>query len=136
MKSSIESTIAKFKEDLDSFDDNMDKYEYIIDYGDRLVELPKSDRHDGNKVLGCQSELWIKDCGTSLLEFKAFSEAKIVRGLATIVLEIYNNRSKAEILNTDPSVLNKLGISGLLTAGRQNGIGNLIRKIYEIANGK
>jgi cysteine desulfuration protein SufE len=134
MKNSIKDKITKFKNDLEIFDEDMDKYDYIIEYGDRLTELDEIYRMDQYLVMGCQSKLWIREFGDSTLEFRAFSEAKIVRGLAAMVLDIFNGKTKKEILETDPKILNSLGIAGLLTPGRQNGIGNLVKKIYEIAD--
>lgn len=128
------TNLSKIKEELDSYDDDMDKYEYIIDYGDTLKELPEIYRMDQYLVLGCQSKLWIRDFGDKTLEFKAYSEAKIVRGLAAMILDIFNGKTKEEILGMDPKILNSLGIAGILTPGRQNGIGNLIKRIYEIAD--
>jgi cysteine desulfuration protein SufE len=134
MKNSIKDKITKFKNDLEIFDEDMDKYDYIIEYGDRLTELDEIYRMDQYLVMGCQSKLWIREFGDSTLEFRAFSEAKIVRGLAAMVLDIFNGKTKKEILETEPKILNSLGIAGLLTPGRQNGIGNLVKKIYEIAD--
>lgn len=134
MKSSIKDSISKIRNELDLFEDNMDKYEFIIEYGDKLPELSETYQIPQYLVLGCQSKLWIRDFGDKTLEFKAYSEAKIVRGLVSIILEIFNGKTKEEILETDPEILNSLGISGLLTPGRQNGVGNLIKRIYEIAD--
>ncbi len=134
MKNSVKDTILKIKTELELFDDNMDKYEYLIECGDRLADLDEEYRTERNLVLGCQSKLWVMNFGDQKLQFKAYSEAKIVRGLVAIILEIFNGKSKEEILETDPKILNTLGISGLLTPGRQNGVGNLIKRIYEIAN--
>lgn len=134
MKNSIELEIDKLKEDIGVFDDNMEKYDFIIDYGDTLQDLDEKYWTDENKVLGCQSNLWIYDFGTKKTNFKAYADAKIVRGLAAMILQIYNGKTYDEILSCDPKVLNNLGIASLLTPGRQNGIGNLIAKIYEIAH--
>jgi cysteine desulfuration protein SufE len=134
MKNSIKDKITKLKNDLEVFDEDMDKYDYIIEYGDHLNELDEIYRMDQYLVMGCQSKLWIREFGDTKLEFRAYSEAKIVRGLAAMVLDIFNGKTKKEILETDPKILNSLGIAGLLTPGRQNGIGNLITKIYEIAD--
>jgi cysteine desulfuration protein SufE len=134
MTSSIDEIISKFRSDLDIFDEDMEKYDYIIEYGDKLDELHEIYRQPIYQVMGCQSKLWIRDFGDNTLEFKAYSEAKIVRGLTAMILEIYNGKTKQEILATDPKILNNLGIASLLTPGRQNGVGNLITKIYEIAN--
>jgi len=134
MKNSINQRISKIKEELELFEDDMDKYEYIIDYGDRLLDLEEIYRTDQHLVLGCQSKLWICELGDKQLEFRAYSEAKIVKGLVALILDIFNGKTKKEILETDPKILNTLGITGLLTPGRQNGVGNLIKRIYEIAD--
>lgn len=129
----IEQEIQRQSKLLENFDDPMERYQLIIDFGDKLPELNDEFRIDENRVLGCQSNLWMKNFGTEQLELRAYSEAFIVRGLAQMVLEIYNGKTKDEILATDPNILENLGIAGLLTPGRQNGIGNLIKKVYEYA---
>lgn len=104
-----------------------------MDFGDSLPELSKDFLIDENRVQGCQSELWVKDFGTDVFELRAQSEALIVRGLVAMILKIYNGKSKEEVAGTEPNVLAQLGISGILTPGRQNGVGNLIKKIYGYA---
>ena len=129
----IKQEIHKLSKLLEDFDDPMERYQLIIDFGDKLPELTDEFRIDENKVIGCQSNLWIKDFGTDKLELRAYSEAFIVRGLAQIILQIYNGKTRLEVQSTDIDVLESLGIAGLLTPGRQNGIGNLIKKVYEYA---
>jgi len=128
----IEQEIKKLSQTLNEFDDNLEKYQFIMEFGDNLDELPIEFRTDENKVIGCQSDLWISNFSQDKLEAKAYSEALIVRGLVGIVLKIYNGRTADEILYSDPKLLNGLGIDGILTPGRQNGVGNLIKKIYKI----
>lgn len=133
MTSSVKQEIENLNQLLTEIEDNLEKYQVIMDFGDSLPELTKEFLIDENRVQGCQSELWIKDFGTDVFELRAQSEALIVRGLVAMILKIYNGKSKDEVANTEPNVLAQLGISGILTPGRQNGVGNLIKKIYGYA---
>jgi sulfur transfer protein SufE len=61
---------------------------------------------------------------------KAYGDSHIVKGMTALILDIFNGAPKDAVKNTDPVVLEKLGIKSILTPGRQNGVGNLIKKIY------
>lgn len=129
----VKQEIQHLSQLLNEFDDNLDKYQFIMDFGDNIPELSSEFHTDENRVNGCQSNLWIKNFGTDTMDLKAYSDALVVRGLVGMVLKIYNNKTKQEVLNSDPNLLNNLGISGILTPGRQNGVGNLINKVYDYA---
>ena len=36
-----------------------DKYRYLIELGEGMPPFPESDKTDKNKVMGCQSQVWI-----------------------------------------------------------------------------
>ena len=131
--SAIQKEIETLSQLLNEFDDPMEKYELIMDLGNELPTLDEQYCTDENRILGCQSNLWVKNFGTDCIDLKATSDAFIVRGMAQMILKVFNGKTKEEVLATNPDVLQALGISGLLTAGRQNGVGNLINKVYMYA---
>jgi sulfur transfer protein SufE len=49
------------------------------------------------------------------------------------MLQILNGRTQKEIQNFDIDLLKELGIKGILTPGRQNGVGSLIQRIQLLA---
>ena len=53
---SNEVTLAQDEviEEFGFFDNWMDRYQYIIDLGKRLPELPADERIDANQIKGCQ----------------------------------------------------------------------------------
>ena len=57
------STIADAARELESefalLDDWRDKVEFIIDLGKELLPLPGALKSEGNKVRGCQSQVWL-----------------------------------------------------------------------------
>ena len=58
------------------FDDWMDRYQYIIDLGQRLPPFPTAAMTDKNKIRGCQSQVWfLADWQDDRLHFQAVSDA-------------------------------------------------------------
>ena len=55
----IEEKITYYKESLDSFEDTMDKYKFLLDQGKKAKSFPKEYRQDSFKVSGCQAQVWL-----------------------------------------------------------------------------
>jgi cysteine desulfuration protein SufE len=55
----IEQRVNDIKEDLDFFEDELAKYEYIIDLGKKLEEFNEADKIPANIVHGCTSQVWL-----------------------------------------------------------------------------
>jgi len=123
-----------YKENLEFFDNDMDKYEYIIDIGKKSPILNKSDKNEFNKIKGCQSSVWFvvrkKD---EKLFFSTDSDTVIVRGLAYILAQIYSGRTSKEILDFDRNHLNNLGLSEIISPLRLNGFTSMVNTIYAYA---
>ena len=45
-------------DEFNAFDDWMDRYSLLIDYGNNLEPFPEADRTDKNLIDGCQSKVW------------------------------------------------------------------------------
>ena len=56
---SIEEKINFFKENLELFDDDMDKYKYLLDQAKNAKPFPEEYRQDSFKVDGCQAQVWL-----------------------------------------------------------------------------
>ena len=83
---------------------------------------------------GCQSDLWlVAERKDDVLHYRATSDAVIVKGLVALMLQILNDRTPEEIRDFDTDLLKELGIKGLLTPGRQNGVGSLVQRIQLLA---
>ena len=55
----IEKRVNDIKEDLDFFEDELQKYEYIIDLGKKLEAFDEKDKVAENIVHGCTSQVWL-----------------------------------------------------------------------------
>jgi cysteine desulfuration protein SufE len=131
---SAAAAIAAIADDLNLFDDWMDRYEFIIDLGRRLPPFPPDWMDDAHRVPGCQSKVWMQAAREGgVLMLAGASDAAIVAGLVALLLRVYSGRSPAEILATDPVFLKELGLLEALSTNRGNGIASMARAIRERA---
>ncbi len=115
-----------------------DKYAEIIKLGKELPEMPEEFMVDGNKVKGCQSQVWLypdMNAGLDSLNFYATSDALIAKGLIALVLKVYNGSSSQEIMTTPPEFINEIGLQNHLSPNRSNGLQAMVKqiKIYAYA---
>lgn len=128
--------VAAIGEELDLFDDWMDRYAFIIEMGKKLPPLPITWMDDAHRVPGCQSKVWMEaqlrpDGG---LYLAGAADAAIVSGLVALLLRVYSGRAPEEILATDPVFLKDLGLLEALSTNRGNGVAAMARKIQQLAH--
>ena len=131
---SIAKKIEYYQESLETFDDTLEKYRFLLDQGKKALPFPEEYRQETFKVSGCQAQVWLvpylKD---NLIFFHSDSDAFISKGMVTILCDIYGGNSPQEIANTDVNLLNVLELNVLLTPGRRNGVYAMLLKIIEHA---
>ncbi len=135
MNKSIEELQNELIEQFEPFDDWMDRYQLIIEMGDELPQITEQEKKDENLIEGCQSRVWIvceaHDDGT--LHFRADSDALIVKGIAAMLLKIYDGQTPSAILNSPLFFIEKLNLTGHLSPTRSNGLSSMIQRIKTYA---
>lgn len=116
------------------FDDWLDKYEYLIELGKSLKEYPEDRKTDDRLVKGCQSRVWIDfSIENGRIFFNADSDAIITKGIISLLVRIYSGRTPEEILSSDFSVVERIGLKENLSPTRANGLVSMIQMIRAIA---
>ncbi|ANA13562.1 MULTISPECIES: SufE family protein [Acetobacter] len=129
-----EEAIEAIRDELEIFDDWMERYQYIIEMGRKLPPFPQEWCDDAHRVPGCQSQVWLEEKEEDgKLYFAGLSDAAIVCGLVALLLRVYSGRSKAEIQATDPKFLRDLGLVQALSTNRGNGVEAMARAIRSVA---
>jgi sulfur transfer protein SufE len=122
-----------------TFDDWQDRYGYIIDLGRKLPPPNEKDRTEANQVHGCQSRVWLvaetrPQDGEDVLEFRADSDASIVKGLLALVHRLYSGHTAREILSFDfGGFLDRLELDQNLSMTRGNGLRAVVQRIRQLA---
>ncbi|GIX08702.1 SufE family protein [Elioraea sp.] len=134
-EASAAEAIAALKEELAFFDDWLDRYEQVIDWGRALPPFPAAWREPSRRVEGCQSQVWLASrLADGRLWLAGASDAAIVQGLVAMLLRIYSGRTPEEILAADAGgFLQEMDLIGNLSANRGNGVAALIRRIRALA---
>jgi len=133
-ESSAAEAIAAIGEELDVFDDWMERYQFIIELGRKLPPFPDEWADDAHRVPGCQSRVWMEAAlRDGRMFFAGASDAAIVSGLIALLLRVYSGRTIDEIMATDPVFLKELGLLEALSTNRGNGIASMARKVREAA---
>jgi len=134
--SKLQERLDAIVEDFELFDDELEKYEYMVDLGKGLHPINEIDRNAAYLIQGCTSQVWIiPSAQNGNIIFQGDSNTVIVKGLVAILLKVFSNASPQEILDFDLEALNKLGLAEIVTPTRQNGFKSIVNKIIEYAKG-
>ena len=130
----VEAEKRRIIEEFSVFDDWVTRYEYIVELGQNLPNLPESLKTEANRVLGCQSRVWfVPKVEGGRIRFAADSDAVLVRGLIALLLRIYSDRTPQEILATSPRFFEEIELGSHLTGSRANGLHAMVKRIQAIA---
>lgn len=131
---SLQEIENEIVDEFSMFDDWLDKYEYLIELGKALKDYPEDKKTDDRLVKGCQSRVWIDfQMKEGRIFFNADSDAIITKGIISLLIKIYSGRTPEEILSSDFSVVERIGLKENLSPTRANGLVSMIAMIREIA---
>jgi cysteine desulfuration protein SufE len=123
-------------EEFDLFDDQLDKTQYIIDLGKKLLPLPEQYKTDYNLIRGCQSKVWLhSEMQGDVVQFDADSEptAQISKGLVSLLIRILNGEKPEDVAKADLYFIDKIGLSNLVTSRRAGGLASMIKQMKDFA---
>lgn len=131
---SLQETESDVVDEFSMFDEWLDKYEYLIELGKSLKSYPETDKTDDRLIKGCQSRVWLDyKIEDGRIWFNADSDAIITKGIISLLIRIYSGRTPEEIMSSDFSVVDKIGLKENLSPTRANGLVSMIARIREIA---
>lgn len=133
---SIVEREKEIEAEFEMFADWMEKYEYIIDLGKELPEMPAEEKLEQNLIRGCQSQVWLtakKENGN--VNFRADSDALITKGLVALMVRVLDGQKADDILTTELKFIDNIGLQEHLSPNRSNGLVSMIKqmKVYALA---
>lgn len=130
MKTEQEKIIDEFAQ----FDDWSDRYEYLIDLGKALPPLDGIYKTDAHLVKGCQSRVWLHaELKDGRMHIYADSDTVITKGIIALLIRVLSGKTPSEVLESDMSFLDTIGLRGHLSPTRSNGLTSMIRHITSYA---
>ena len=137
------SSIKQIQEDItaefNSFDNWVEKYEYLIDLGKELPEMEKKYKVDENLIRGCQSKVWLfAKKNDDKIIYTADSDAIMTKGIIALLIRVFSKQNSTDIINADLYFIKSIGLQDQLSQTRSNGLLSMIKqmKIYALAYDK
>ncbi|MEC7646493.1 MAG: SufE family protein [Bacteroidota bacterium] len=137
------SSIKQIQEDItaefNSFDNWVEKYEYLIDLGKELPEMEEKYKVDENLIRGCQSKVWLfAKKNEDKIVYIADSDAIMTKGIIALLIRVFSKQNSTDIINTDLYFIKSIGLQDQLSQTRSNGLLSMIKqiKIYALAYDK
>ncbi len=135
----IKEKEQKIISDFEMFDDWMDKYNYIIELGKSISLIKEEYKTEKYMIKGCQSRVWLHaDYQDGKVIYTADSDALITKGIAALLIEVLSGQPPKEIVDTELSFIDEIGLKEHLSQTRSNGLVNMIKqmKLYALAFSK
>ena len=121
-------------EEFSSFDDWMDRYSLLIEYGNGLEPFPEADKNDKNLIDGCQSKVWFTaEMQDGKVIYHGDSDAILVKGIVALLIRVLSGHTPKEIVNTQLYFIDEINLREHLSPTRSNGLNAMLRKMIEYA---
>lgn len=123
-------------DEFSAFDDWMDRYQLLIDYGKDLQPMPESDMTDQNLIDGCQSKVWFTArMEDGLIHFTGASDALLVKGIVALLIRVLSDHTPKEILEANLYFIDDIQLREHLSPTRNNGVVAMLKqlKLYALA---
>ncbi len=107
----------------------------LMQWGDRLLPMSDDDKTDEHLVDGCESKVWlVGDVIDGHWQFRAASDARLIRGLVALLLARVNGLSSQALQQVDlVEWFTQLGLSRQLSPSRSNGLNAVLQKMRQLA---
>ncbi len=108
----------------------------LMQWGERLPAMTDEEKIDDHLVDGCESKVWLLgDVIDGRWQFRAASDARLIRGLVALLLTRVNGLSAQELQQVDlTDWFKQLGLSRQLSPSRSNGLNAVLQKMRGLAD--
>lgn len=128
----VENEIA---EDFELFEEWEEKYQYIIELGQKLPPLANEFKTDDRKIKGCQSSVWLHAFERDgKIIFNADSDSTFVKGEIALLIQVMSGRTPEEIISAELGFIDRVGLRQHMALTRANGLAAMIKqmKLYAV----
>ena len=136
MIASITTIELEIVEEFELFDDWADKYQYIIELGQKLPTLNEKYKIEENRIKGCQSSVWLNSYEKEgRIYFEADSDSTFVKGEIALLIRVLNDQKPEDIIQSQLSFIDQIGLRQHIAVSRSNGLASMIKqmKLYAVA---
>jgi cysteine desulfuration protein SufE len=121
-------------DEFSSFDDWMDRYSLLIEYGNGLDPFPEADKTEQNLIDGCQSKVWFTaEMQEGRVIYHGDSDAILVKGIVALLIRVLSGHTPQEIVETDLYFIDEINLREHLSPTRSNGLNAMLKQMIQYA---
>ena len=114
------------------------RYQYLVELGEKLPPLPDQYRTEDNKVKGCMSQVWVhawKDPDNpEAIHFHGDCDTSIIKGVLALLIQLLDGKTLKDIESLDvDEFFQRLGLDEHLSPNRHVGVYAIVELMKEQA---
>ena len=117
-------------DEFSSFEDWMDKYSLLIEYGNGLDSFPEEYKIEQNLIDGCQSKVWFTaELKDNKVIYHGDSDAILVKGIVALLIRVLNGHTPKEIVEAELYFIDEINLREHLSPTRSNGLNAMLKQM-------
>lgn len=125
---------TRLTEDFAIIEDRQERLAAVVAHARRRAPLNASEKTEANRVPGCVSAVWLTaSIADGRLQLRYDADSPLVKGLVGLLVELYDDAFPAEVIATEPTLLDDLGLLQDLSPTRRNGLASVRGQIKALA---
>lgn len=100
------------------------RYQYLVELGDKLPAMPDKLRTNDNKVKGCMSQVWVDAyLEDGNVRFYGDCDTSVIKGILALLISLCEGKSAAQIQQLDmDEIFQRLNLDEHLSPNRHVGV--------------
>lgn len=137
----IEEKQQELLDELNLFQDWIERYEYVIGLGKKLDSLEEEAKTAEKLIKGCQSQVWLDaSLENGAMQYRADSDSVITKGMIALFIRVLNGEKPDEILKASLDFIDQTGLKEHLVPTRANALtlmaGQMKQQALDCATGR
>jgi cysteine desulfuration protein SufE len=126
--------ITAVVEDFELLGDWDERYQYLVEIGERLAPMPSEEKIEANLVKECMSTVHVvphaDEATPPRLKFQGDCDTAIIKGVVAILVNLYSGKTPAEVEDLDVDELFEgLHLEEHLSPNRHVGVYAIVEKM-------
>ena len=111
------------------------RYEYLIELGEKMPELDDGYKNENNLIKGCMSRVWIvANLDHDRINYLGDSDTAVIKGILALLINLVDGLTVEEIQKLDmDEIFNRLNLDEHLSPNRRNGLSRIVESIQHFA---
>lgn len=130
MSAAIENIEEEIIEEFSIFEDQFDKFGYLIDLGKSLPAMDPALKTEERLIKGCQANVWVQsEFKDGKVYYQADADADYAKGMVAMMIRVFSGQKPEDIIKAPLEFIKKIGLSEMLSMKRAGGLASMIKQM-------